>query len=94
MMQGYFTKTPGLVPLYSTRVLRVTAELYVGCLLMQQALVAKHKLTQSDSEESFYIGKIFSACFYVRNIVPDVMATVWVIKEEDNSALDIPEDSF
>ncbi len=94
VMQGYMTKAPGLVPLYSTRVLRVTAELYVGCLLMQQALVAKNKLTEVNSEQSFYSGKIFSARFYVRNIVPDVMATVQVIKEGDSSALEIPEDAF
>ncbi|WP_045573258.1 acyl-CoA dehydrogenase [Desulfosporosinus sp. I2] len=94
VMQGYLNMTPGFVPLYSTRVLRVTAELYIGCLLMQQALVAQNKLTEANSEQSFYKGKIFSARFYVRNIVPDVMATVRVIKEEDSSALDIPEEAF
>ncbi|MCL6477562.1 MAG: acyl-CoA dehydrogenase [Peptococcaceae bacterium] len=94
VMQGYFTNDPGFVPLYSTRVLRATAELYAGCLLMQQALVARRKLGESDCDQAFYTGKICSARFYVRNIVPDVMATVQVIKDGDSSAIDIPEEAF
>ncbi|EHQ88879.1 acyl-CoA dehydrogenase [Desulfosporosinus youngiae] len=94
VVQGYFLSKPGFVPLYSTRVLRVTAELYAGCLLIEQALVAEHNLHKSSANQNFYTGKIYSARFYVRNVVPDVMATLQVIKEGDNSALDIPEDAF
>lgn len=94
VMKGYFTSAPGFVPLYSTRVLRATAELYAGCLLMQQALVASQKLAESNSDQAFYTGKICSARFYVRNIVPGVMAVVRVIKEGDSSAIDIPEEAF
>jgi len=94
VVQSYFQSDPGFVPLYSTRVLRVTAELYAGCLLMQQALVAKHNMPESKADQVFYVGKICSARFYVRNIVPDVIATVQVIKEGDNTAIDIPEDAF
>lgn len=94
VMQGYFTGNPRFVPLYATRILRVTAELYAGCLLMQQAVVAKQKLADSKTDQVFYTGKIFSARFYVRNIVPDVEATVQVIKAGDNSVLDIPEEAF
>ncbi len=94
VLQSYFISNPRFVPLYSTRVLRVTAELYAGCLLMQQALVAKHNMLESSVNQGFYTGKIYSARFYVRNVVPDVMATLQVIKEGDNSAIDIPEDAF
>jgi alkylation response protein AidB-like acyl-CoA dehydrogenase len=94
VMKGYFISNPGLVPLYSTRVLRATAELYAGCLLMQQALVAGNKLIGSDTGQAFYKGKICSARFYVRNIVPGVMAAARIIKEGDSSAIDIPEEAF
>ncbi|MCB8817860.1 acyl-CoA dehydrogenase [Desulfosporosinus shakirovi] len=91
---GYFKENIRLVPLYSTRILRITAELYCGWLLMQQALVAQEKLSQGNNDLDFYNGKIQTAKFYVRNIVPDVMATVELIKEADTSAIDIPEDAF
>jgi alkylation response protein AidB-like acyl-CoA dehydrogenase len=90
---GYFKENIRMVPLYSTRILRITAELFGGCLLMQQALVAQEKLDQG-SKDPFYSGKVCSARFYVQNIVPDVMATVKVIKTGDTSAIDIPEDAF
>jgi len=61
---------------------------------MQQALVAQGKLDQGDVDKDFYAGKIFSAKFYVLNIVPDVAATVRIIKEADTSAIDIPEEAF
>ncbi|HBV86230.1 acyl-CoA dehydrogenase [Desulfosporosinus sp.] len=91
---GYFKENIKLVPLYSTRILRITAELYGGCLLMQQALVAQEKLEQGNSDKAFYAGKVFSAKFYILNIVPDVAATVRIIKEGDTSAIDIPEEAF
>ncbi|AFM39766.1 acyl-CoA dehydrogenase [Desulfosporosinus acidiphilus SJ4] len=91
---GYYKENIRLVPLYSTRILRITAELYGGCLLMQQALVAKEKLAQGNIDQDFYNGKIQSAKFFVLNIVPDVAATVRIIKEADTSAMDIPEAAF
>lgn len=91
---GYFKENIRLVPLYSTRILRITAELFGGCLLMQQALVAKEKLSQGNDDQDFYNGKIQTAKFYVLNIVPDVAATVRIIKEADTSAIDIPEAAF
>ncbi len=91
---GYFSNDIRMVPLYSTRVLKVTAELCCGCLLMQQALIAEKKLSEGTSEQAFYHGKVQSARFYVRNIVPDVVAITQIIKEGDTSALDIPEEAF
>lgn len=91
---GYFKENIRLVPLYSTRILRITAELYGGCLLMQQALVAEAKLDLGNADKDFYAGKVFSAKFYVLNIVPDVASTVRIIKEADTSAIDIPEEAF
>ena len=91
---GYFKENIRLVPLYSTRILRITAELYGGYLLMQQALVAQDKLDQGNADDEFYAGKLCSAKFYILNIVPDVVATVRIIKEADTSAIDIPVEAF
>ncbi|OLN26951.1 acyl-CoA dehydrogenase [Desulfosporosinus metallidurans] len=93
-VENYYDQNIELVPFYSTRILRVTAELYSGCLLMQQALIAQDKLDAGSTDNSFYQGKVQSARFYVRNVVPDVMATIKVIAEGDTSAIDIPEEAF
>lgn len=93
-VSGYFANNIRMIPLYSTRFLKVTAELYCGCLLMQQALAAQRKLAEGSSEQTFYEGKVQSARFYVRNIVPDVAALTQIIKESDTSAMDIPEEAF
>ncbi|KJR48309.1 Acyl-CoA dehydrogenase [Desulfosporosinus sp. I2] len=91
---GYMRENIHLVPLYSTRILRVTAELYCAFLLMQQALVAQEKLAQGIGDTDFYQGKINSAQFYLRNIVPDVIATAQIIQDYDTSAMEIPEGAF
>lgn len=91
---GYMKENIRLVPLYSTRILRITAELYCAFLLMQQALVAQDKLSEGIGEVDFYKGKISSAQFYLRNIVPDVMATARIIQDYDTSAMEIPEGAF
>lgn len=91
---GYFKGDIRLVPLYSTRILRITAELFSAYLLMQQALVAQGKLAEGTGDQVFYTGKIETVKFYVRNILPDVIATVKIIKEADTSAIDMPEEAF
>lgn len=90
---NYFTADIRLVPLYSTRILRATAELYGASLLMEQALVAEQKLKKG-VDTAFYQGKIHSARFYVHNILPDVTVVAGIIKEKDYSALEIPEEAF
>lgn len=94
VIEENYKSSLSLIPLYATRVLRVTAELYAGCLLMQQALVAQNKLVEKNFDQTFFTGKICSARFYVRNIVPDVMATIQIIKDGDRSAIDIPEEAL
>jgi len=91
---GYMKENIRLVPLYSTRILRITAELYSGYLMMQQALVAQAHLEQDDTDKNFYAGKVNTAQYYLRNIVPDVIATAQIIQNADTSAMDIPEEAF
>ncbi|HVJ49071.1 acyl-CoA dehydrogenase [Desulfitobacterium sp.] len=93
----YFTQDIRLVPIYATRILRITAELYCGSLLMEQAVIAQKRLEEVTAEyfdRAFYEGKVQSSRFYVRNLLPDVMATAQIIKEADTSAIDIPEEAF
>ena len=88
---------PQLMPLYSTRILHSTAMVYCGMLLMEQAFKAHEmaeKFDAGNAEHSFYTGKVETAKFYLRNIVPQVMMTRDVVLDGDTSAVDIPEEAF
>lgn len=92
---GYMKENIRLVPLYSTRILRATAELYCCYLLLEQALVAQEKLAEgAPGDEEFYQGKIYGAQFYVRNVVSDILAVAQMVKDYDTSAIEIPEGAF
>lgn len=83
--------------LFATRVLHATGKLYAAKLLLEMALLAQKKLDEIDKDHydySFYQGKIASARFFVRNIIPEIGAVVLVMKEEDRTALEIDESIF
>ncbi|MHB1127041.1 MAG: acyl-CoA dehydrogenase [Bacillota bacterium] len=91
------TLKPELVPLYSTRILHSTSILYCGMLLMDQAILAARKAAEVGPEHydyNFYKGKMETARFYVRNVVPKVMMWAEIVKDADTSAIEIPEEAF
>ncbi|HUW65541.1 MAG TPA: acyl-CoA dehydrogenase [Spirochaetia bacterium] len=93
----YFLGQLRLVPVYSTRVLHCTAVLYCGAMMAEQAMVALGKISQlgeGHADYPFYAGKIQSARYYVRNVVPVVNNLAEIIKDADSSVLDIPEEAF
>jgi alkylation response protein AidB-like acyl-CoA dehydrogenase len=86
-----------MMPLYSTRILHATAMIYCGYLLLSQGLVAAAQLEQLGPDHydaAFYQGKIASAKFYIINIVPEILATQFVVEQGDCSALELSADSF
>lgn len=88
---------PRLMPLYSTRILQSTAILYCGKLLLSQGLLVSQKLAdlrQQDNHYAFYLGKMESVKYYIRNIVPSVILTKAIVLDADTSALDISEEAF
>jgi alkylation response protein AidB-like acyl-CoA dehydrogenase len=94
---GVFAQNIKLVPLYSTRILRATAMLWGGALLLEQAAIALAKakeLGEGHYEYPFYFGKVQTAKFYIRNIVPEIFNIAEVIKDGDASAVEIPEEAL
>jgi len=86
-----------LIPLYAPRVLTCFAQLFVAESLMEQALVAKNKLAETDQNHPdylFYKGKIASAQFFTNNILPNVYMQTDLIKTADRTALECPEEAF
>ncbi|CFY01425.1 Acyl-CoA dehydrogenase/oxidase C-terminal [Syntrophomonas zehnderi OL-4] len=95
---GYMgQKKVGMLPLYARRILTATSQLYAGRCILDQAVLASRKAQELGPDHydyNFYIGKIMSAKYYLRNVVPNVWAVADIIKDGDCSALDIPIGAF
>jgi hypothetical protein len=97
-MAGYLGQGKfGLIGMYATRILHATGYLYGAKLLLDQALIAQKKVDALGAEHfdyPFYAGKVASAKFFCHNILPNVGAILRVIKEGDNSVMEVPEATF
>ncbi|GBF33704.1 acyl-CoA dehydrogenase [Desulfocucumis palustris] len=86
-----------ILPLYSTRILRATSLLWAGALLLEQASIGVKKakeVGESHFEYPFYIGKVQTARFYIRNIVPEIFNIAELIRICDTTAMEIPENAL
>ncbi|HRR19849.1 MAG TPA: acyl-CoA dehydrogenase [Desulfomonilia bacterium] len=52
------------------------------------------QFVKGNKNAAFYTGKIYSAKFFAKNVLPEVDAAATAIKNEDMSILEIPEESF
>jgi alkylation response protein AidB-like acyl-CoA dehydrogenase len=86
-----------LIPLASTRFLEAMAEVTLSWLLLDSAriaLEAKAKLPEGHGDTAFYDGKLHSARYFARNVLPGVIMKATVLQAEDDSAMTIPDDGF
>ena len=86
-----------MIGLFATRILHATGKMLGARLLLEQALIAEKQMEQLPTDHydyAFYQGKISTAKFFARNILPEVSFTLKVVKEGDTSALDIVESAF
>jgi len=86
-----------LIPLSATRFLDCFSEVFMGQVILEQGLIARDKLKQVSSDSAdgfFYRGKVASAQYFCRNILVNVFSRHMSFKQEDTSALDIPEEAF
>ena len=89
--------TAGMPQLYATRVLHATGKLWAGKLLLEMALIAQQKIDELGSEHfdyAFYAGKVASARFFVKNIVPEIASLLEILNIGDASVLNLPEEIF
>jgi len=83
-----------LVKIFATRLLHATGKLFGAKLLLEMALIAQDKCNEVGPDHfdyPFYAGKVASARYYLRNILPDLTATLEVIKNGDVSAIELDE---
>nr|WP_155909355.1 acyl-CoA dehydrogenase [Mycolicibacterium sp. CBMA 230] len=84
------------VGLGSVRFLLSVGDLVIGWLLLKQAAVAIKALDNgaTGADRAFYEGKIASASFFAKNMLPLLTSTRTVIEGIDNETMELDEASF
>jgi len=86
-----------MIGFFATRILHATGYLYGAKLLLEHAVIAQKKIDELGKEHfeyPYYAGKVASAKFFAHNILPSVGTILRVIKEGDNSVMEVPETTF
>ena len=83
------------VPLVANRFLEMMAEVTVGWLLLDQAVIAEAAQAKaSTADQAYYLGKKFAAQFFARNILPGVLSKAAILLQGDDSPYEIPDAAF
>ncbi len=80
------------VGLNTSRALMAVGDVITAWLLLRQADIASERLGGKDAD--FYNGKIASAKFFVRNVLPHITADRKIVEATDNSIMEISENAF
>ena len=83
------------VGLASVRFLLAVGDLLIGWRLLAQAGVAQVALTTAPTkDEAFYQGKIATAQFFAKNMLPNLTALRGIIEAIDDDIMALPEAAF
>jgi len=82
------------VGLNTSRLLMATGELIIAWLLLRQADIAQSKLANAGRDTEFYNGKIASAKFFVRSVLPHISVERAVVESETGEIMNISESAF
>jgi hypothetical protein len=84
------------VGLGSVRYLLAAGDLIIGWRLLVQAEIARAALANGPSadDEAFYQGKIATATFFARNMLPKLTSQRGVIEALDDEIMRLSEDAF
>ncbi len=76
------------------RVLFALAEVIVGWLLLRGAVVATQKKGETPDEVAFYEGKVASARWWCKNVLPGVSLTKRYVEESSLELMDLDDAAF
>lgn len=85
------------IPLHAVQTMTICAQVQVAQCLLEQAVTANgklEKLPEGHLERPFYQGKIASARYYVNQILPAAFLLSEMVRSEDRTCLDCPEDAL
>jgi hypothetical protein len=89
-----FETKKSLIPLYAIKALFVCAQVQVAECLMEQALIAKRRLSElpdNHYDRTFYEGKIASARYYAEQVLPQAYMNTDIIKKAGKTVMECPE---
>ena len=96
LFNGFMTSGKiNMLGVFATRILHSTSMVYAGSLILDQAALAAKTLAEIGDDHfdaTYYKGKIASARFFIKNIVPQVFNIKRVMEIGDSTCADIPED--
>ena len=79
----------------SSRLLMMVGDLITAWLLLRQAEIANTRIGgASDRDRAFFEGKVASAKFFIRNVLPNLATDRAIIENVDNSIMEISENAF
>jgi len=84
------------VGLGSVRFLMSVGDLLIGWQLLRQSEIALKALDEgaSDKDKPFYEGKVATASFFVKNVLPELTATRTILSHLDNDIMELDEAAF
>ena len=84
------------VGLNTTRLLMAVGDVACGWLLLRGAEVALNRLNDqlSPAEQHFYEGKVASARWFARTVLPKIAAEREIAEGTDLAIMDLPEEAF
>ena len=82
------------VGLNTTRLLMAAGEVIIAWLLIRQAEIASTKLANAGKDSDFFKGKIASAKFFARSVLPHISVERKVVESETGEIMEIAESAF
>lgn len=83
------------VGLHGNKVLFALAEITIAWLLVRHAALALDKLDgASEADKHFYEGKIASARFFTREVLPNLTLTRKLVEKSSLQLMEVPEEAF
>lgn len=84
------------VGLGSVRFLMSVGDLLIGWQLLRQSEIALKALDEgaSDKDKPFYEGKVATASFFAKNVLPELTATRTILSHLDNDIMELDEAAF
>jgi len=88
---------PGLAASYARRILTASGQLLGAHCLLEQAVIASQHLSNighDHHDHYFYLGKVISARFFIRQILPQVALVRQLITAGDDTVVTCPPEIF
>jgi hypothetical protein len=84
------------IGLVSVRFLLAVGDLIIGWRLLDQASVAHAALGASpdQKDKAFYEGKIATARFFAKNMLPGLTSLRGIVESVDDDVMELPENAF